>query len=251
MSKEIILKSPEFLTIAHYEQLQDIEHLSDLQKTVKIISVLAGVEEDLINDFDLSNLSYLANEFMTNINSKEEFYPVFEIDGTMYGFTNLNKMKLGEFVDLEMLAKEPNKNIAEIMAILYRPITREQFSHKHFKQRHKVKVVLDKSDNIFKYYDVEKYNNETRFENSRKLAEVMPITFALGALGFFLGLAQLYLTNTLPYSKELEGTMKKVNLMTTQKTLSHLVSIGGGLRRFINSPKAVSLTSLETEPSLI
>ena len=53
---------------------------------------------------------------------------IVEIDGVRYGFhPNLDEITLGEYADLEtMIKNDIEKNMPEVMAILFRPIVEEQ-----------------------------------------------------------------------------------------------------------------------------
>jgi hypothetical protein len=93
-------------------------------------------------------------------------------------------MTLGEYVDLEMLAKKPLENIEEILAILYRPITKDKFNTFKWALEHGVSVAKGQVEDIFKYYEIEKYDVEKRFDNAEVLKD-MPASFAIGAYKFF------------------------------------------------------------------
>ena len=45
------------------------------------------------------------------------FYPLIEIEGKLYGYVDLSQMSLGEYVDLEKLCKDANRNLTQIIAI--------------------------------------------------------------------------------------------------------------------------------------
>jgi hypothetical protein len=83
-------------------------------------------------------------------------------------------MTLGEYVDLEMLAKKPLENIEEILAILYRPITKDKFNSFRWALEHGVSVAKGQVEDIFKYYEIEKYDVEKRFDNAEVLKICLP-----------------------------------------------------------------------------
>lgn len=224
---------PVHLTVDQFQQITNLEHLTDLDKTVKIVSILSEYSEEEIRKWDPNALPQVMEIVTKLMNHKESFYPIFKHEDTLYGFQNVDKMNLGEYVDLENLCKEPIENLHEIMAILYRPVETHNFNNLIFKASHKFMIAKNKFINVFKHYKVEKYNNEARFESADKLKE-MPVQYALGALGFFLANASGYLTSTLPSSTTEEKEMKMMMEMTN---LLHLANIGDGLRHFIRSPK--------------
>jgi hypothetical protein len=52
----------------------------------------------------------------------------FKHDGITYGFhPKLEDISMGEYVDLDVLLKEPYKNAEKVLGILYRPITKTKY----------------------------------------------------------------------------------------------------------------------------
>jgi len=170
-----------------------------------------------------------------------KFFPVIEINGVLYGFSSIAKMTLGEYVDLERLAKAPNDNLEEIMAILYRPITKHSFNGVKWNFIKTFKVGFGKVENLFKYYTIEKYNSSKNAEQADLMATI-PVSFALGALAFFLAVASNSLLSTQAYS-----TPNKKERMKKMEAIKKLVSvpIGDGLLQFIICRKLPSLQSRE------
>jgi hypothetical protein len=145
-----------------------------------------------------------------------------------------------------MLAKKPMDNIEEIMAILYRPITNSKFNSLKWVIEHGLSVAKGQVEDIFKFYEIEKYDVEKRFDNAELLKD-MPAGFALGALSFFLQVAALSLKNTKTSSQK---NLSKQEMMKMAKEIT-LVDIGDGLRLFTTYRKVPSLTSQETKLLLI
>ena len=123
------------------------------------------------------------------------------------------------------------------MAILYRPVAKHRFEDLTFRMEHKTGIMKQKFDNVFDWYELEEYDSRDRKAEAEKMKN-LPIHFALGALGFFLGSAQLYLSISNHSSTE-SPTMKRMELKATIQNLKHLMSIGAGLRQFIRSPKQI------------
>jgi len=238
---------PDYLSIYQFKQIQLYEHLSELDRMVKILSIISDKTEDEIRELPSNNILQIYSDVISNVlDIKNQFFPIFEIDGVKYGFKSLAKMSLGEYVDLEMLAKKPMENIEDIMAILYRPIVKEKFNSFKWALEHGINVAKGQVEDVFKYYDIEKYDTEKRYDNAEVLKH-MPAGFALGALSFFLQVATLSLKSTQEYSnkpltqKEMMNLAKEIILPVT----------GVGLPHSIFSQKAPSLTSQEISPSLI
>jgi hypothetical protein len=246
-TKTIKITIPEYLSVDKFQQLQNLEHLTELNRVIKVISIIGGIEVDEIKTWMPDDIKMVYQDVIKCMDHGESFYPIFEsADGILYGYSNLNEMTLGEFTDLERLCEKPNENLHEIMAILYRPISKHRFKDFSWKVKHQFKINTRKIDNVFKYYDLEKYDSKERVANADNLKEI-PVQFALGALGFFLGTGNGYLNITTPSSTQKEE--KKAQMMD-RMILKALVNIGGGLRQYIHSPKRVFSLSQEKRVSL-
>jgi hypothetical protein len=240
---DFTITTPDYLSINQLKQIQSYEHLSELDRMIKILSIVSDKTEDQIRELSSNNIVEIYTDIITNLlNIKNQFFPIFEFNGVKYGFKSIAKMSLGEYVDLEMLAKKPMDNIEDIMAILYRPITKEKFNSFKWALEHGISVAKGQVEDIFKFYDVEKYNVEKRFNNAEVLKN-MPAGFALGALGFFLQVATLSLKNTKTSSQK---TLSKQEITKIVKETTFL-GIGDGLQLFTSSRKVPSLTLQETK----
>lgn len=246
-SMKVKLDIPDYLTVGQFQKLTNLEHLSELGKIIKTISVATGKSEDEIRTYGSTTVPAIYRDIVKCMDVQEEFHAIFEHESTLYGFQNIDKMSLGEFVDLETLCKEPIENIHEIMAILYRPVNKHNFNSIIFKASHKFLTSKNEIVDVFKHYSLEKYDNETRFETGKVFRE-LPIAFALGALGFFLANVTGYLSHMLPSSTIAE---KEEKAMTEMTNLQLMASIGGGLQRFTVSPKQAFSISQGKEVSLI
>lgn len=242
MSKKVNITIPDFLSVENYKKLLNIEHLSDLNKLVYTVSVLAGIDEEEIRTWSPSDIAKIANDLTDTMSPENMFYPVFEHEGVMYGYSNIDRMSLGEFTDLERLCGKPNENLEEIMAILYRPITKNKIKNLGWRQLHNVMIFTEKIDNPFKWYNIKKYNNEDRMERA-ELFKGLPVALALGAMGFFLALVNQYLADTGISSKN--KTMMEMKEFLTKENERLFLNIGDGLHQYIHSPNQVYSTSQE------
>ena len=169
------------------------------------------------------------------------FYPIFELDGVKYGYSSMTNMTLGEYVDLERLAKQPQENLEQIMAILYRPIVKDKFKGIKWAFKNTFKIGLGEAENLFKYYTLEEYDSSIRTEQADKLS-VLPASMALGALSFFLVVGTTFSLgsnlSSLP-PNEAMATMKEINKQMAS------MNIGDGLLQFITSQVHPSYQSQE------
>jgi len=242
MNKKVAITIPDYLNVGKYQQLQNLEHLTELRRLIVTISILTDISEEEINTWDPMDISKIYNDVIKCMDAKETFYPIFENEDILYGYANLNEMKLGEFTDLERLCEKPNENLHEIVSILYRPIKKHKFKDFTWNVAHKYRVNIRKMDNIFKHYTLNKYDSGERIVSGETFGKQLPLAFALGALAFFLGTAAGYLNTTKVSSSLLEEIE---NQKTDLMSLKALVSIGDGLRQFILSPRQIFSLSQE------
>jgi len=227
---EIQLTIPDYLSVKQWKQFLSLEHLSETEKMITMVSLLSGEEIDKVKSWTPMSIKSVYTkvlETITDINP--QFYPIFELDGVKYGFRSMSNLTLGEYVDLERLAKQPQDNLEEIMAILYRPIVKDRFKGLKWAFKNTLKVKLGDAENLFKYYEVEEYDNSKRAEQAEKLSS-LPASMALGALSFFLVVGTSFSLgsslSSLP-PKEQMTIMKKMNKQMAS------MNIGDGLAQYI------------------
>jgi len=237
---------PEYLSVDNFKRLQNLEHLTDLNKLVETIHVFTNIDKEEIIKWSPKDMGIIANDLTSAMDYKEIFYPIIQINDVNYGYADISQMTLGEFIDLERLCKEPVNNLAEIMTVLYRPIVKHKFNKMSWKTLHGVRLFTEKLDNVFKWYDIKDYNSKDR-ETNAEIMKQLPVQFAQGAMGFFLGLVNLSLANMNPYLDKKNKTQKRGNVTLTRKTLETLTSIGDGLRQYINYPKQIYSASQEKQ----
>ncbi len=246
MKKNYQITIPEYLSISKYQELSNLEHLTDIGKMVRTINVFTDIAEDEIKTWAVGDMGKVATDFSNKLDVESQFYPIIKIKDVNYGYADISTMTLGEFIDLETLCKKPQANLHEIMAVLYRPIKKHRFEKLTWKAQHNVQLMQKKVDNVFKWYTLEEYNNDNRVVDGEAMKE-LPTGFALGALSFFLGTASLLSINSKTSSnKETTTITKKAKKQITEA----LTLIGGGLQHYIRSPKQIFSISQEKIVSL-
>lgn len=244
---EIKLNIPDYLSVKQWKEFVSLEHLSETEKMVYLISLLSDVEENEVRKWTPSALQQVYAKVLDTVsNIQPSFYPVFELDGQLYGYSSINSLTLGEYVDLERLAKNPQENLEEIIAILYRPITKHRFKGIKWAFKNTFKVSMGQAENLFKYYTLEEYDSSTRLENAEKLS-IIPVSMAYGALNFFLVLGSMYLVNSNLSSLTASQQMQVMKEMTNKMDS---MNIGDGLLQFITSLRHPSFQSQEIKASL-
>lgn len=234
--------TPNYFTSKDWKYFSSIEHLSGTEKMVALVSYVTNTDIEEVKKWTPDALTNIYKDLIDKFDSLEPtFFPIFELNGELYGFSAIGKMTLGEYIDLEKLAKNPNENLEEIMAILYRPIKKHKFNSMKWVLKNQIKVAMGKAENLFKYYELEEYNSDDRASNADKLS-ILPASFCLGALSFFLVLANTFLVGSNPSSinnkKAIMKEMEKVKELASTST-------GVGLRHFITYRKVPSLTLQE------
>ena len=227
---EIKLDIPEYLSIKDWKYFNSLEYLSETEKMITLIAHLTNKELDEVRKWKPTTLTSVYKTLLEAFQDLEpQFYPVFELDGVLYGFNSMTKLTLGEYVDLERLAVKSHENLEEIMAILYRPITKHRFKGLKWAFKNSTKVAMGDAENLFKYYDTEEYDSSVRYENAEKLSNI-PASIALGAISFFLLLGSSVSINSNLSSLPPQQQMKMMEAMNKQMDL---LNIGAGLAQFI------------------
>lgn len=211
----ISVNIPDYFTVKHYKDFSILKSLDEMEQRLFVISALTNEPIDTVKSWPIPFVTQLyakLNELITNV--QPEFYPIIEWNNKLYGFCPMHKMSLDEYVDYENLAKDTDKNINDILAILYRPITENKLQSNTFITKSTFKVLKGEVENGFDYYKIEKYNNEVRKQRAKEYDE-FPASVALGALGFFLDIKLSLLGSTVFYFPQwntmMEEAMKNKN----------------------------------------
>lgn len=185
--KTVKVDIPNYLTIKHYLGFQMITDVkNDIDLVINTVSIMTGQPIDEIRQWNIDDLVTVYKALAeVQMDTKAEFYPIVEVEGTLYGFQPVSKMNIGEHMDLERLAKDPQKNMTEIVAILYRPISEHKLRSLEFKVKSNIKALMGGSEHLFPYYTVEKYDANQRKIDKEKMND-FPASVALGAMSFFL-----------------------------------------------------------------
>jgi hypothetical protein len=193
---------------------------------------MGGVDIEEVRKYTPIALQQVYSTLLSSFEDLQpQFHPIFELDNVLYGFKSITSMTTGEYIDLERLCKQPQENLEEIMAILYRPIVKNRFKGIKWAFKSTYKVALGEAENLFKYYEVEDYDNSKREENSQTLSNI-PASIGLGALSFFLVLGTYYSVSSSLSSLPPQQQMTEIKKMNQELDT---LNIGGGLLRFITS----------------
>ena len=124
-----LISSWEDVTLEKWLKLIDFQEGSKTKEAEETIAMLSNIPKKLIKELDLKNVALIMSK-LAEIQHKQNssLKRIIEIDGKRYGFhPDLDSITLGEWSDLEtMIKNDVEKNLPEVMAILYRPIVEEQ-----------------------------------------------------------------------------------------------------------------------------
>lgn len=150
---------------------------------------LCGFPVEYINRLDVDTYNSIVRELTSFLNKND--YPlqhIININGKEYGFEpNLSKMSYGAYVDISKYEDiNIDKNWAEIMSILYRPVTNK----------------------VGKLYEIAPYSGET----NKELFEDVNMDIHFGAVFFFKTLLMDLSNDTLNSLTELEEMYPSIKL---------------------------------------
>jgi len=247
MKKSISITVPEYLTVEQYDKLSSIETEDKLEKIVQSLSALTKYTEEEVRTWSIPSLKEVYEQYTALADWKQEFHSLLEFNGELHGYSDIKSMTLGCYVDIENICKDLNGNLHKLAAILYRPVSKHRFDTLSFTYRQKLKMVNNKVENVFKWYELDEYDLDKRLDVEEKFKQ-FPAHILLGALSFFLSTGNLYLSDT----QSLEGMSENSRIMMKKLTLRNLsqnIGAGGGL--YTNSVSPIFLQLQETKPSQI
>jgi hypothetical protein len=241
--RQIQIEVPEYLTLGDYLKINEYKGDDNFAKLVHIVSSLTNQPKDEVERWDGRTLMKVGKMISDKANPQHEYHPLIEWNGILYGYRNIEKYTLGEYADMERLSKDPENNMAQIAALMYRPVTKHSFDTLSFQIKQSLKMVNNKVENVFDYYDVEDYDSQVRKINAEVMKD-FPVHIVLGAMAFFLTTVNQYLHDSLFLEEHLTKNQKTALDKMTIRNL--LESIGGGSGLSIRSVKPTYYQLQET-----
>ena len=124
-----LISSWEDVTLEKWIKLVDFHKGTKSSEALETIAELSNIPKDLIKQLELKDVALIMSkvaEMQQEQNSSLK--RVIEIEGKRYGFhPDLDSITLGEWSDIETFIKQDiEKNLPEVMAILYREIEEEK-----------------------------------------------------------------------------------------------------------------------------
>jgi len=124
-----LISSWKDVTLEKWIKLVDFHNGTKSSEALETIAELSNIPKDLIKQLELKDVALIMSkvaEMQQEQNSSLK--RVIEIEGKRYGFhPDLDSITLGEWSDIETYIKQDiEKNLPEVMAILYRPIVEKK-----------------------------------------------------------------------------------------------------------------------------
>jgi len=192
--------------------MEDMETYKDTEEAIEaaLFYHLCDVPPNYLSKLDISIYTNIREELYKLINIKDApLKRIITVNGKRYGFEpNLGEMEYGVYLDL-MKYKEVNidENWAELMSILYRPVT----------------------NTIGELYEIKTY--EGKIDKELFMDVSMDVHF--GAMFFFLHTLMDLLNAT-------QNSLKQELLKTVPNLNTILTKNGLDIHRFTNLPKVTS-----------
>lgn len=201
INKDINIKLPKSWNEITLQTIQEIEGKND--DVVKVISVLAGVDEDTISSLPMSQIERIANEiqFLKQMPTVEP-KPFIKWKGEKYVIHPETELCFGEYVALEMAMKANSHDYATFLAILARK------ENEAYTQDFENKVLASRVE-MFKH---------------------MPVRKALPLVSFFLQLFLLSTSLDKTYRQVKQNTLEEIDSIVEFGKSSMKDGRGNGLR---------------------
>ena len=240
--KQFKINLPDYLTVGMYQRISEFDG-TEINKLVNIISTLLKLDKDVVKSYPVQLLTSIAKDMEELALPKESFHALVEFNGTLYGYSDIHKMNLGCFVDMEEYSKDITPNLHKIASLIYRPVTKNRFKSLDYVVKQGIRTARKKGvENPFEYYEIEDYDSDVVKDRWDEMKD-FPSHILLGALSFFLTVASMY-SNDIAYSKQ-TMTKKMKKMLDTQMKQVVLMLTGDGGRPFIDYLKPVSFQSQE------
>ena len=113
------------VTLEKWLKLIEFEGLTKTQESLETINLLSTMPKKIIRQLSVQDVAMIMTTLNKyKINTNKRLRKTFTLDKIEYGFhPNLEELTLGEWADIETFVQQGiQDNMANIMAILFRPI---------------------------------------------------------------------------------------------------------------------------------
>jgi hypothetical protein len=123
-----LISSWEEVTLEKWLKLIDFNNNTKSKEAEETIAALSNIPKSLIKELELKDVALIMSK-LSELQAAQDssLKRIIEVEGKRYGFhPNLDEITLGEYADIETFIKNDiEKNMPEVMAILYREIVEE------------------------------------------------------------------------------------------------------------------------------
>ncbi len=123
-----LISSWEEVTLEKWLKLIDFNNNTKSKEAEETIAALSNIPKSLIKELELKDVAVIMSK-LSELQAAQDssLKRIIEVEGKRYGFhPNLDEITLGEYADIETFIKNDiEKNMPEVMAILYREIVEE------------------------------------------------------------------------------------------------------------------------------
>jgi hypothetical protein len=150
------LKSWADITVGQYQEMMLIETDNEITKFVEQISICLDIDTEEIRKMSYSQYKELQSKmsFLTG-EPKAEIELIIEVEGRRYGIIpDMNLISAGVFIDAEQFKLEPMLNLHNLLALIYRPVTKELPDGEYEIEEHKAQG-FEKRASVFKSLSIE------------------------------------------------------------------------------------------------
>lgn len=117
------------VTLEKWIKLIEVKTESKTKEALETITALSDIPKQLVKELGIQDVAVIMSKIgELQVSQKGSLKKIIKVEGKEYGFhPDLSSISLGEYADIETMIKEgADKNLPELMAILYRPITEKK-----------------------------------------------------------------------------------------------------------------------------
>lgn len=129
------------VTLGQFQQISKLTTDNKLQYLIDVLSILTGLEEEIILSIEKKQLSTINSKlsFIYNQVFSSEMIKEFKIGDDTYTLKDLHQLKLGEVITIEtIIEKQPHNLILvidELMAVLFKKNGEDKFDATELEER--------------------------------------------------------------------------------------------------------------------
>lgn len=186
------------ITVGQYQEMQLVESETELGKFIECISIALDCDPQDIRDMPYKDYVHLQSRMgFLSKQPLQDIQKILEIDGVKYGIEpDMNLISTGVFIDAEQFKQDSNLNLHNILALIYRPITKWVSDDEYEIEPHMARG-FDKRANLFK--------------NKLSIDVVFGATLFFSVIGMELSVRMLESFTKEVMEAEMTGTMSQTH----------------------------------------